>query len=353
MSKIQEVETLLKEKLKDEYEQFFHGEYSTPRNFRICIPCLIETQDYAIFQSEVHILDKVTLSAGKVNDFLIERGECHESKIKQEIRRTGKELTRKLGIINTTPSTSPEEKKKGDQECHIPDAMCGKCIDCNLWGFAASGGSESGKPSQIEVGTTYSIRHIDEIMRERNWNAIDENARRVLQAFGTKEQLQPQIFLPYVLELKDVNLDEFLYVLYSIYNASRIGAGSTKYGAVSIQPIGIYFAYESLFTNLELTKHMYDCIFNMRKDKLTDKAKTIGFLGDIKQSEAIDGMVYAINKELEDATCFYIPLDGIGENKEKTTFTELINKCKEIFRDKELMYGIIDRQNKTTDKKTA
>jgi len=347
--------------LSRDYDRFFHGEYPTPRDFRISLVTLIETQDYAIFQSEPHRLDKVTLVRGITTSGTIERVECHESKPKQEIRRVGKRLMRKLlgdeteeyvdeqgnkqtrQLLTTATDTTDGEER----ECHIPDCMCGQCRDCRLWGFAASGGDETGKPSRIDVGTAYSIRAVDEINRERTWNAVDESVRHVQRAVGEKEQVQPEVFLPYVLDARDMNLDEFLYLLYSALNAGRIGAGRTKYGTIRLHPLAVFFTHEQLFSNKRLTQHAYDCLFCQRYSTNSatateldskvaeERAKRMGWLGELTLAGAQIAVLHGVKKELEDASCWY-------QQMPNEALTTLLTEARSLFRDRDAMRRIVD-----------
>lgn len=357
----QTIKNQLETFLGRDYERFFHGEYPTPRDFRISLVALMETQDYAIFQSEPHRLDKVTLSRGIATSGTIERVECHESKAKQEIRRVGKREMRKLlGDVDIPATegngeaaqrtvshitTANDSTDKVVRECHIPDCLCGVCRDCRLWGFAASGGEDTGLPSRIDVGTAYSIRAVDEINRERTWNAVDESVRHVQRAVGEKEQVQPEVFIPYVLDARDVNLDEFLYLLYSILNAGRVGAGRTKYGAIRLRPLAMFFTHEQLFSNKRLTQHAYDHLFDKRYPKDSDngsedknakeRAKRMGWLGEVTLADAQEALSFAIHKELDDAACWFqrLPAEAFGS---------LLSDAKNLFRDRDAMRRIVD-----------
>ena len=125
----QNIESQLQQILgRKDYGDFFHGPYETPRDFRISLVTLLETQDYAIFQSEPHRLDKITLSRGiKHGDTTIERVECHESKPKQEIRRVGKRLMRKLlGRVEVT-----EQDEQGNEITKVK-CRCGLEFDVKM-----------------------------------------------------------------------------------------------------------------------------------------------------------------------------------------------------------------------------
>lgn len=340
-----EIQELLKGVLGEKkFAKFFPlTKYQTPRDFRVSIVCLIETQDYTIFQSEPHRVDKVTLPRGIQVSGMIERTEAHESKIKQEIRRVGKRLERKLlnpeEITKGTDTTSDEER-----ECHIPDCLCGNCRDCRLWGFAArprvEAGEEQGQPSKVDVGTTFTIRAVDEFLTERIWNAVDESDRKVNQAFGDKEQIPPQVFLPYVIDVRDGSFDEFLYLLYSILNAKRVGAGRTKYGSVEITPIGFYFAYEQLFSNKRLVQNCYDYLWKQREQTLDDNKKRLGWLGELSQNEVQEALLHATDKELEKANCWYTSIETHQPEK-ANNLNALLNKAKVIFRNEDNMKKIV------------
>lgn len=352
----QAIKDLLQGTLKARFSKFFpESEYRTPRDFRISIPCLIETQSYAIFQSEPGRLDKASFSRGVKNPESFERVECHESKVKQEIRRASKRLTRKL----SDPAKLFEEFKgrdstdKIDNECNIPDCLCGKCRDCEVWGFAAAGSSEereeNSRPSRVDVDTTWSIRAVDNgIMVERIWNAVDEADRRVRQAFGEKEQLSPQVFLPYVLDLRDVSFDEFLYVLYGLLNAKRVGAGRTKYGSISVEPLEVYFSYEQLFTNKKLVQHAYDYLWDKRQENLDENKKRLGWLGELTGEQVKGAVQYAVQEELKRAACWHWPLSDNGQVTGSGStgggavqlFDTLLAKARELFRDEEAMQYI-------------
>jgi CRISPR type I-D-associated protein Csc2 len=359
-----EIKDLLEKTLGNRFNKFFpENGYRTPRDFRISIPCLIETQSYAIFQSEPGRLDKATFSRGVKYLDNFERVECHESKVKQEIRRASKRLTRKLSdpdkLFKEFKGRASTDKK--DNECNIPDCLCGICRDCRVWGFAAAGSTEEREenslPARVDVDTTWSIRSsYNGIMVERTWNAVDEADRRVRRAIGEKEQLSPQVFLPYVLDLRDVSLDEFLYVLYGLLNAKRIGAGRTKYGSITVEPLGLFFTYEQLFTNKKLAQHAYDCLWDKQQTQLDENKRRLGWLGELTEHQAKEAMKYAIQQELQRAACWYWPqnekeppAEGKSTNGDKSLqtpyqqfFDTLLTKAKELFRDEEAMQYIAD-----------
>jgi len=334
----------------DYYKKFFNGEYDLPRKFRISIPCMLKTEDYSIFQSEPHRLDKQLLTRGnsipvdpnndnsklqKSLQLKIERAECHESKIKQEIRRTGKRLLRKLEVDTIEiKGTQCDVKTK----CHIPDGMCGSCMDCIVWGYAASPNTSKeirkDKHSRVEVGTTFSIRSIHEIMVERTWNAIDESTQNVQQSFGLKEQIAPEVYMPYVVDLIDVNLIEFIYSMYSLINAGRAGAGSTKCGSFKIFPISIYFTYEQIFANLPLVRGMYTNLFLEKSAGMNARQFELGFLGEITDDQVNSALKQTVNKYATEAPCHLKQLSDKANIK-------LMENLYNIFKDLDTMKQIV------------
>lgn len=233
------------------------------KNKYIQIVILRELQSYGIFTTEGRILNVAETTAGVKDNSKVTRVLMIKRKQVASERRTGKALRRKLIEKGLTIC--------GREDCSLIQHLCGKCPDCMLYGYAAQGGDNAdtnqSRKTRVITDTAFSIREYGEkTVEEITLNAIDEETHSTGTALSSKEHIKPGVIFPCVETLVDVTEDEFLYVLANILLTTRYGAEANRGGLIKNHIVGIYISNQEVFTNLELTKYLYDEL----KDKLDD-----------------------------------------------------------------------------------
>jgi len=240
------------------YEKWFEKEIPTFYTARqIQVVALLETVDPCIFRTDVEGLDVISTVAGFENRGIITRSLIFKRKKVAARRRTGKQLLRKL--FENIPSDTEK------QQCFLNQGLCGRCIDCTLFGYTNPNGQ---RQSRVHDGVCFSIRPYESIYEVFNWNAIQEDTQAPGQAFGDIEVIKPGVVYPDVSTLQSVTYDEFIYYLWCILNTRRYGAVTSRTGRVKVKLVAILFGDSELVTSLELTQKYYDVL---KKEKLLDQ----------------------------------------------------------------------------------
>lgn len=225
------------------------------KNKYIQIVIARELQSYGIFTTEGRILNVAETTAGLSDNSKLTRILMIKRKQVASERRTGKALRRKFienGLV-----------VYGSENCSLIQHLCGKCPDCMLYGYAAQGGdngdTNQSRKTRVITDTAFSIREYGEkTVEEITLNAVDEETHTTGTALSSKEHVKPGVIFPCVETVVDVTEDEFLYVLSNIVLTTRYGAESNRGGLVKNHILGIYVSNQEVFTNLELTKYLYD-----------------------------------------------------------------------------------------------
>jgi CRISPR-associated protein Csc2 len=242
------------------FKDYFVGKASTRKNGNYAtIFIMRKAESECIFRTDKEISNEVTL-AGMVrrddngDGGAFTRVYLSKRKVIAPERRTGREMLRKLGLLN---------KGEGGEQCSInSDKMCGKCIDCRLYGSAI--GSKLSLKSHVVSDEAFSLLSYDDVTDEHTFNALLETGTMVNedgthnQALGTDEVVRPGTIFLDIETISDVTMDEFIYILGNILRTKRYGAMSSRIGKMSNTILGIAFSNCELFSNLEWTQSTYD-----------------------------------------------------------------------------------------------
>lgn len=223
---------------------------------------LRETKSHAIFTTEGGVLDVERVQAGLSTTGSIDRVLMFKRKQIAPERRTGRALLRDAGLLEQQPGKGRGRgAKKAAVACRMMDAMCGRCPDCVLYGFAAVSGTGAQK-ARVLTDSAFSVRAYQDIQKNIKLNAIsDSTAGGVAgSAFSEKDHLLPQVILPCVETLLDVTPAELIYVLQNILFTTRYGAEANREGFVRNHIVAIATARSEVLSNLELTQLYYDLL---------------------------------------------------------------------------------------------
>ena len=243
--------------LQPRYNKFPHGRYASLLIVR-------KTESETIFRTEGsgEGLVKEIVTAGANGDNAVPIRRVMISKRKQTAveRRTGRELLRehellKMALVN-----------KKEQICALnTNAPCGKCIDCMLYGYAVGGGGA--QKSRVMTDDAYSIGPVAQVTGRRTFNATFDNGTMrnpftdaPSTSINEDEYVLPETHFLDIETLKDVTLGELQYVIGNVLRSSRYGAISSRLGRVRNTLAAIVFSDTEIFSNLELTQHVYDLL---------------------------------------------------------------------------------------------
>src|SRR2546429_5949239 len=244
--------------LQPRYDKFPYGKYASLLIVR-------KTESETIFRTEGSgegLVKEIVIAGTSNGNNAIPIRRVMISKRKQTAveRRTGRELLReydllKMAIVN-----------KKEQICALnTNAPCGKCIDCMLYGYAVGGGGA--QKSRVMTDDAYSIGPVAQVTGKRTFNATFDNGTMrnpITGAASTSinedEYVLPETHFLDIETLKDVTVGELQYVIGNILRSSRYGAISSRLGRVRNTLAAIVFSDTEIFSNLELTQHVYDLL---------------------------------------------------------------------------------------------
>jgi CRISPR-associated protein Csc2 len=239
-------------------------------------------KSYAIFTTEGGEQQDVELTqAGLTNGARIDRLVLFKRKQVAPERRTGKALLRQYGcfpfaivsrdgsgnevIYGSETIGRAEEEAKGKRnikvskpitDCYLIAGMCGHCVDCLTYGFAAVE-EEGARKSRVMTDSCFSVRPYPLIQKKVKFNVIDERE----QTSGTITEFDytmPEVFLPAIATTVDLTLDEFIYVLDNILRTTRYGKESSRQGFIRNHVFALALSDVELFSNLEFSQAFYD-----------------------------------------------------------------------------------------------
>ena len=248
--------------LQPRYDKFPHGRYASLLIVR-------KTESETIFRTEGsgEGLVKEIVTAGASNRNAVPMRRVMISKRKQTAveRRTGRELLREHDLLKMATVN------KKEQICTLnTNAPCGKCIDCMLYGYAVGGGGA--QKSRVMTDDAYSIGPVAQVTGRRTFNATFDNGTmrmedKISTSINEDEYVLPETHFLDIETLKDVTVGELQYVIGNILRSSRYGAISSRLGRVHNTLATIVFSDTEIFSNLELTQHVYD-ILKVDKEEL-------------------------------------------------------------------------------------
>jgi CRISPR-associated protein Csc2 len=134
--------------------------------------------------------------------------------------------------------------------------MCQKCLECVLYGSAASEDVKETKSvtSRVMYDTAFTIRDSSVIIEEKFQNAPgDGYAKESTTAIREPDFFNPGVMFPCVITLRDATFAELLFILSITLKNKRYGAVTTRIGRVKNHILGIYAGSEEGPSNLELT----------------------------------------------------------------------------------------------------
>lgn len=232
---------------------------------------LRETDSYALFQTDGE-LNTARVQAGVADKTLMTRIILFKRKQTTPERLTGRELLRHYGLISPA-LTETTEKKKDSRGVQVdPDGLpicdynvdfCKQCPDCISYGFAiGDAGSEKAK---VYSDTGYSLTTYESSHEAFTLNAPFESGTMSRQSETTsrineQDHVRPQTLFPAVVTVRDLTSALFLYVLNNVLRTRRYGAQTTRTGTVTNHLLAIALADGELFSNLHLTKSLYDTL---------------------------------------------------------------------------------------------
>jgi len=245
-------------------ESFSEHFVSVPTNVKmakyVTIFLLRHADSECIFRTDKMINNELTHAGIIRKDLPSEYYRVFLSKRKQIApeRRTGRELLRQHGFLN---------KRDKDEPCEINKAMCGKCIDCTLYGSAV--GADSRK-SHVVSDESFSLLPYNVVTTEHTFNALYENGTMMddgthSQSIQSDEVVKMGTIFLDMETITDVTMDEFLYILGNIIRTKRYGAMSSRLGKMTNTILGIAFSNCELFSNLEFTQQTYDILCDVLK----------------------------------------------------------------------------------------
>lgn len=225
-----------------------------PQGKYISIILIRQSMSYAIFTTEGDILDTEKVQAGFNDGQPIDRVVMFKRKQIAPERRTGKALIRQF--------------VSSANDCHLIDAMCGKCPDCLIYGYAAVEGVGARK-SRVITDSGFSVRPYQQIQKNIKFNVIDEQTM-TSQTITEFDHVKPQVFIPTVETCLDVTIPEVIYILGNILRTTRYGKESSREGYLRNNLMCIAFSDTELFSNLECSQAFYDAFANDANAKLAD-----------------------------------------------------------------------------------
>jgi len=215
---------------------------NNPGNRFVNILVLRELQSNAVFTTNGQDADVVTLTVNN-GDKTMNYSPAIMFMRKQtgSDRRFGKAMLRTLLNVECTMQVNK---------------MCQKCLECVLYGSAASEDVKETKSvtSRVMYDTAFTIRDSSVIIEEKFQNAPgDGYAKESTTAIREPDFFNPGVMFPCVITLRDATFAELLFILSITLKNKRYGAVTTRIGRVKNHILGIYAGSEEGPSNLELT----------------------------------------------------------------------------------------------------
>src|SRR6266851_5061819 len=254
----------------NQYSDYLLPRYSNfPQGHYVSLLVVRKTESETIFRTEGsgEGLVKETVFAGLDNHQRIRRVVISKRKQTAVERRVGRELLREHDLLKTD--------NKG-QICALnTNAPCGQCIDCMLYGYAVGGGGA--QKSRVMTDDSYSIGPAPQVTGRRTFNATFDNGTMrnpitgdASTSINEDEYVLPETHFLDIETLKDVTAGELQYAIGNVLRSSRYGAISSRLGRVRNTHAAIIFSDTEIFSNLELTQHVYDMLM---VDRISKKDK--------------------------------------------------------------------------------
>lgn len=135
--------------------------------------------------------------------------------------------------------------------------MCQDCVECILYGSAASEteGQEISITSRVMYDTAYSVRDASAVIDEKfQLSPGDEYAKGPTTTPREPDFFEPGTLFPSVITLRDTTPEEVAFVLAITFKNKRYGAVTSRLGRVKNHLLGVFVGSEEGPANLELSQ---------------------------------------------------------------------------------------------------
>ena len=232
---------------------------NNPGNRFVNVLVLRELQSNAVFTTNGQDADVVTLTVNNGDESMnYSPAIMFMRKQTGSDRRFGKAMLRTLLDVECTMQVNK---------------MCQKCLECVLYGSAASEDVKETKSvtSRVMYDTAFTIRDSSVIIEEKFQNAPgDGYAKESTTAIREPDFFNPGVMFPCVISLRDATFAELLFILSITLKNKRYGAVTTRIGRVKNHILGIYAGSEEGPSNLELTTGVIRKLAEENKQNLED-----------------------------------------------------------------------------------
>ena len=294
---------------------------NNPGNRFVNILVLRELQSNAVFTTNGQDADVVTLTVNN-GDKTMDYSPAIMFMRKQtgSDRRFGKAMLRTLLDVECTMQVNK---------------MCQKCLECVLYGSAASEDVKETKSvtSRVMYDTAFTIRDSSAIIEEKFQNAPgDGYAKESTTAIREPDFFNPGVMFPCVITLRDATFAELLFILSITLKNKRYGAVTTRIGRMKNHILGIYAGSEEGPSNLELTTGVIRKLAEENDQSLEDvvTSSTLDVGSVVRHTKSVFGDL--VEKERLEIT-------GLEESD--------LNLILESLTD-EMMKGVFGEQNKAS-----
>lgn len=214
-----------------------------PKNNFTNILVLRELESHAVFTTDGESADLASVAVRTEDESVTySPGLMFMRKQTGSDRRFGKALQRDL--VGT--------------ECSMKvNDMCQECVECILYGSAASSDAdqELSITSRVMYDTAYTLRDASAAIDEKFQNAPgDEYAKSAEATIREPDFFEPGTLFPTVVTLRDATPEELAFVLGITAKNKRYGATTSRLGRVNNHILGLYTGKEEGPANLELTR---------------------------------------------------------------------------------------------------
>ena len=294
---------------------------NNPGNRFVNILVLRELQSNAVFTTNGQDADVVTLTVNNGAESMnYSPAIMFMRKQTGSDRRFGKAMLRTLLNVECTMQVNK---------------MCQKCLECVLYGSAASEDVKETKSvtSRVMYDTAFTIRDSSVIIEEKFQNAPgDGYAKESTTAIREPDFFNPGVMFPCVITLRDATFAELLFILSITLKNKRYGAVTTRIGRVKNHILGIYAGSEEGPSNLELTTGVIRILSLENDQSLEDVITSTTLNVDSVLQYTKDVFGEQVKKE-------HLEIIGIEESDQNTIIESLTD---------ELMTEVFRKQNETS-----
>ena len=252
----------------DNYTDFMVERYENfPQSRYLTLIVLRKAESEMIFRTEGsgEGLSRDSVHAGLEARDIISRVTISKRKQTAVERRTGRELLRQHNLLSYAMDKG-KRTESAENICALNrNKPCGICADCMIYGYAVGGGGA--QKSRVITDDAFSILSYQTVTAKRTFNALyDNNTMRdpvtgeASSSIQEDEYVKPEALFIDMQTLKDLTAIEIRYVIANVLRSRRYGAISSRLGKMRNRLVGAIFSDCELFSNLELTQHVYDRI---------------------------------------------------------------------------------------------